>query len=440
MPGTYRRGVTDIYGPLAYVLAEGYTMDRDDAIGVAEAALVGFGAYVLLVVLLLSALATYPPALLLLLVSFSAAATVVLSCFFLPTFSLAMSTVDAERVLSHAAYELRRRGLRVEETPGLATVRLGSSTAVRIRVQPSSRGSRISYQAYATPTGWGTLITLIVLVWGAPASLGAILYVFRKARNFARGVVVPLVREAESAPHPPEDEVRTMLLSGLSEGHRLASEAYEALHSSYMDAAALVGVTAGLVGGVVFVVLLLVPPFAGDWIGAAAVGIAGGVLTGVALYAGLRRTTGRRLRLLRLWSNRLREALTQEAALAESTAPEACSVELLLQASEQIPTWLQAKRQAGLSADQAADWVVFALSLAAFWTGWAAVTQLISPAPPFLAVVLELAATPVLGVSAYLLWRHWKRKRDEALARTRAEWRQRIDALQAKLDGFLQDL
>ncbi len=413
-------------------------MNRDDAIGLAGAVLVGFGAYVLLVIFLLFALATYPPALLLLLAMFSAAAAVVLSCLFLPAFSLAASTADAEQIMAYVTYQLRRRGLRVEETSDLATVRLGSGTSVRIRIRPSLGVSRISYQAYATPAGWGTLITLIVLVWGAPASLGAILYAFRKARRFARRVVVPLVREAESASLPPEDEVRTMLISGLSEGHRLASEAYEALHSSYTDSVVLLGVTAGLAWGVVFIVLLFVPPFAGDWVEAAGVAIAAGVLTGVALYAGLRRTAGRRLRTLRSWSNRLREALSRETTQVEPGAPETCSVELLLEASDQIPTWLQAKRQAGLSADQAADWVVFILSLAAFWTGWAAVTQLFSPAPPFLAVVLELSATVALGVSSYLVWGHWKRMRDQALARTRAEWRQRIDALQAKLDGFFQ--
>lgn len=414
-------------------------MDRDDTIGLVQAGLVAFLAYMLFAIFLL-ALATYAPGFFLLVIGFSVAAAAVLLGLFLPKFSLATSTADAGRVLSHIAYQFRRRELRVEETSDSATIRLGSTVALRVHVRRSLTGSRIAWQAYATPAGWGTLATLIVLVWGAPASLGVILYVFRKGRRFARDVVIPLVRESESAALPREDEVRTMLISGLSEGHRLASESYEALRSSYTDSVAIVGVTAGLVWSTVFVVLLLTPPLAGDWMGAAGVGIVAGVLTGLGLYIELRRRTARRLHTLRAWSVRLREALSRETTQAELAAPELSSVELLLEASRQIPTWLQARRRVGLSADQVADWIVFILSLAAFWTGWTAVAQLFTPAPPFLIVILEFAATVILAVAAYLIWGRWKKKRDEALARTQAEWGRRINALQAKLDGFFEEL
>ena len=414
-------------------------MDRDDAVGLAEAALVAVGAYVLFGVLLFM-WASSLPGFLLVFFGFCVAALAMLSCLFLPWFPLISSTADPGRVLSHVAYQLRRRGLRVEQASGLETIRLGSTVAVRIRTRGFLRGSKVSYQTYATPAGWGTLITMIVLVWGAPASLGASLYVFRKARRFARGAVVPLVLEAESAAPAPEDEVRTLLISGLSEAHRLAAEAYEALRSSYMDSAALLGVTAGLAWVVVFVVLLFTPVFAGNLLGAAAAAVAVGVLVGLGLYAALRRGTGRRLEGLRSWSDRLQEALSREAIQGMPEPPPPCSVELLFEASGQIPTWLQARRQAGLSADQVVDWVVFVLSLAAFWTGWAAVEQLVTSAPSFPLVMLEFAAAVGLALAAYLTWGYWKRKRDRALARTRAEWRQRIDALQAKLDGFFQDL
>ena len=385
-------------------------------------------------------LATYPPGFFLLIVGFGVAAAAVLLCLLLLKWPLATSTADAGRVLSHIAYQLRRRGLRVEETSDLATIRLGSTVALRIHSRRSLAGSEISWQAYATPAGWGTLITLVVLVWGAPASLGAILYVFRKARKFAHDAVIPLVREAESSGPPHEDDVRRMLISGLSEAHRLASEAYEALRSAYTDSVALVGITAGLAWSILFVVVLFVPPFAGDWIAAAGIGVVAGVLTGLGLYAQWRRTMGRRLQTLHAWSARLREALSRETAQPEAAAPESCSVELLLEASRQIPSWLRAKRQAGLSADQVVDWAVFILSIAAFWTGWAALTQMLSSVPSFLVVISEFTAAVVLVFAAYAVWAHWKRKRDEALVRTRAEWRRRTDALQEKLDAFLQDL
>lgn len=416
-------------------------MNRDDRVGFVEAALLTFGLY-LLFVYLLFALNTYSPATIFLVLGFSVAAAILLSSLFLPRFSLVTSSALPGPVLSYIAYQLRRRGFRVEEVSNYATIRLGSTVAVRVHVRRSLSGSRVSYQAFATPAGWGTLVTLIVIPWAAPAGVAGILYAFRKSRRFARDMVIPLVSEAESAaPFRPEDETLALLLSGLSEGHRLAAEAYEALRSAYADSVTLAAVTGFLAWAVVFVVFAMVPSLAG-FPGGLLLGMSVAVAVGMGTAAGLilltQRKIGVQMTRCRSWSDRLRDALSREAVRAPPESAESSAIELLLEASRQIPSWLEGRRRAGLSADQAADWIVFVVSLAAGYAmlyGFHRLSQ-----AGLLDGSLELLSGVGLGCVAYGLWAHWKRKRDEALARTRTEWRRRIDALQSRLDHFLQGL
>lgn len=416
-------------------------MNRDNRVGLIGVALLTFGLYVLFVYLLF-VFNTYGPATIFLILGFSVAAAILLSILFLPKFSLVTSSAMPGQVLSHIAYQLRRRGFRVEEISNHATIRLGSTVAVRIHARRSLAGSRVSYQGFATPAGWGTLVTLIVIPEAAPAGVAAILYVFWKFRRFARDVVLPLVREAESgAPPGREDETRALLLSGLSEGHRLAAEAYEALRSAYTDSVVLAGVTGFLAWAVVLVVLVLLPfllVLPGGWFSMIAVAAAVGIGTAAFLVLLIRRKIGGQMALCRSWSDRLRDALSREAIRAPVEAAEPSAVELLLDASRQIPSWLEGRRRAGLSADQAADWMVFVAALASGYAFFYGILRLLQGG--LLDGSLEVLAGVGLGCLAYGLWAHWKRKRDEAIARTREEWHRRIDALQSRLDHFLQDL
>lgn len=409
--------------------------------GLTESAIVTVGLYALLVVLFI-AFSSSGPGLIFLPLGFAVAATILLAGLFLPAFPLVDSPAQPERVLARVAYEIRRTGLQVEEGRDSLTIRLGKTVAVRIRARHSPTGSRVRYQAYATPAGWGTLITLIVIVWGAPAGMGAQLYAARKARAYARDVVASLVRGSESAtPSRPEEETRVLLISGLSEGHRLAAEAYESLRSAYGDWLVLAGFTGFLVWGVVFAALIAMPPlrpFSMDLQGILAASAATGTVTAAALLALVRRRVRPQLIRSRSWSDRLHEALSRETGRIPPDIAQPSSVEILLDASSQIPSWMEARRRAGLSGNQAADWVVFIVSVWAAWSLVFGVSELVGGS--LLNAFLGLAGGLGLVFVAFLLWARWKRQRDAAIARTREEWHRRMEALQSGFHRFLEDL
>ncbi len=416
-------------------------MDRTDLESLAESTILTVGLYAMFVFLLI-AFNSYGPGLIFLPLGFAVAATVVLAGLFLPKFPLVDSPGQPEQVLARVAYEIRRMGLRVEERPGSITVRLGSTVAVRLHAGRSPAGSKIRYQAYATPAGWGTLVTLIVIVWTAPAGVGTQLYAFRKARGFARDVVAPFVRRTESAtPSRPEDETQALLISGLSEAHRLAAEAYESLRSAYEDWLVLAGFSGVLVWGVIFAVLIAMPylrPFAMDLLGIVAISTATGIVTAATLLSLVWRRVRPRLIGNHSWSERLHWALLRETGRAPVDAAQPSSAEILLDASKQIPSWLEARRRAGLSADQAADWVVFVVFLSAGWAFFFGLSELFGGR--LLSALPGLASGLGLLFIAFLLWTHWKRQRDAAIARTREEWRRRMEAVQSTFDRFLKDL
>ncbi len=197
-------------------------MDREDLInGILVVAIV---------VLLVAVILILPPLFFPFFFLFGAliAATVVFAILFLPWRPVARSPLPPDSLQKHLVYQLRREGFRVEESAEGTKVRLGSIAALRFRILPDAGGSEVRWQTYATSSGWGTLITLIVLVWTSLVGIVAVVLVEHKARRFARDRLAALVTAVDSLPPPPADDIRVMLVHSLSEGHRLASDAYDA--------------------------------------------------------------------------------------------------------------------------------------------------------------------------------------------------------------------
>ncbi len=369
------------------------------------------------------------------------AATVVFAVLFLPWRPVARSPLPPDSLQKHIVYHLRREGLRVEERPEGTKVRLGSIAAVRFRTLPVSGGSEVRYQAYATSSGWGTLITLIVLVWTSLIGVVAVVYVEHKARRFARSRLGALVTAVDSLPPPPADDIRVLLVHGLSEGHRLASEAHEAQRSDLGDMVAVVAVIGLALWVLALLLLFFGLPAASPWHGWAALfGLSTAIGAGGTL--GLEWVVWRRARprlvASRTWAERLRLALVRETSREPPAPAESSSIELLMGLSEQIPTWLRMRRWAGLSGDQAAGWIVFILSFLAFWALWLAFDFAFRAA--FLYALLAGLGGVGMAVAAYVYWARWRKKQEETIERTLGEWRQRTESLRSRLDRFLQDL
>ena len=123
------------------------------------------------------------------------------------------------------------------------------------------------------------------------------------------------------------------------------------------------------------------------------------------------------------------------------TSPEpgsASSFELLLDASTQVPDWLDAQRKAGLSADPGIAFVV--LVLTAFCASmivnalYAALFGTLSVVPIWAGLAAILA-----GITAWI-WYRWRRREDARLADSKSAWDAHVQALRARMDRFLEEM
>src|SRR5438445_7218079 len=125
-------------------------------------------------------------------------------------------------------------GYRVAESPGRLTVRIGSFSAILVTARPTPSGCRVLYQPFATPSGWGTLLTLLIIVYTGLAGLGLAAYGFLRAWSFSTSVVAPLLPVARSLPAiPVEACTRSARLEAPPGAHRPAALVTGALRSHY---------------------------------------------------------------------------------------------------------------------------------------------------------------------------------------------------------------
>ncbi len=372
----------------------------------------------------------------------SVVAAALLAGLFLPKFSLAESPVAPERALHHLAHELRVAQYRVTERPGRIDVRIGRISAVKIWARPGPGGSVLRYQPDATPTGWG-LIMFFAIFYGLALGFVAIfliLYVFSQTHRFVASRAEPRLSTLRAEGIPPREEVRGLLIDGLSEARRLAEEAWEAERASYQDAQAVVFLTVLLTWALLLLGTFLLTPATHPWregwnplliatVPSAALGLASGFL--------LRRRFRPRIREIRTWVRRLQTALALEVSSEIGKEFQPSAFETLMEASQEVPRWIEAHRRAGLSRDPAAGFLLVGMAL---WTlVLVEVTLLATGYGPFVSALSGIGA---IGVSLVLvvLYRRWRRGWEEAARASVLEWRRRLDEVRARMDQSLQDL
>jgi len=349
--------------------------------------------------------------------------------------------VPPERALAGIAHAMRASLYRVTEETGSLTVRLDSVSAVKVLARPAADGTDVYFQPYATPAGWSFIIISFFLWSLAFLAVPLILFIFMEARGFARDRIASLTTGGAQPPAPlAATEVKALLIDGLSEGNRLASEAYEAEQSGYHDwlLLALLGgiVTWGLVFAWTFTASAE-PDFGRRLEVPTVIAVAAGTM--VTVLGGLVVRAALRSRLLRLkgWADRLRDALATEAG---STAPREhlpSSFELLSEAARQLPEWLTSLRRGGLSRDPG-TWLV--IVIAGFWSASLFVgAASLAVFAPLLAAVLTLGGF-LLTALCYLLYQRWRRRVDSERERTLSDWDRRLDSVRTSMDQFLRDL
>ena len=221
-------------------------------------------------------------------------------------------------------------------------------------------------------------------------------------------------------------EATALLVDGLSEAYRIATEAYEAERSRYGDRELLAALGAlALWTGLFFGHWLTGSPLWVSIAWATASALAVFVAAGVFVWRSFRP----RREEYRRWSDRLRAAWTQAS---ESGGVKADGLSLLAEASERVPAWLQAARRAGFLRDPHAYVVPVALGFSGYWMLWASVWFVLELATFALAVALAVAGVGLLA-GAVLLHRQWVRVQEVEELRSAEAWTRRYEAIRARL-------
>ncbi len=369
-------------------------------------------------------------------------AAALLAGLFLPKFALARSSLAPEQISPRLAHELRAGGYRVAEKPGRIDVRIGRVAALKVWVRPDPPGVEVRYQLDATPTGWGVIMFFTIIVGFALGlvAIPTILYVFVRVHRFAEGRIDPLVSRLSAGGVSPPEDVRAMLVDGLAEARRFAEEAYEAERTSHQDAHAVVLFATLLVWVFLLIGLLLSLPPADPWRrGANPLLVATGSAAALGLTASalVWRHFRARIRSYRAWAERLRAALRLETSRTALEGPAPSAFETLMEASAEVPRWIEAHRRAGLSRDPAAGFLLVGMAI---WTITLLEGAVVSAGYGAPLQALFGGAAIGLSLALYAFYRRWKRTWEASARRSLAEWRRRLDEARGRMERYLQEL
>jgi len=363
---------------------------------------------------------------------------------FLPWFQAGLLRAAPESVLAYLAHDFRMSSHLVAEVSGEITVRLSRWASVKIRARPEGEGCTLSYQVYATPSGWGALVLCFLIIWPTPLAIIPILVIFHRVVAAIEQRVAPIVREGRLPEAFQRDDIRVLPLSSLGESHRLALESHEAERDSYHDTLGLVALGALLGWFLVFIGLgfLLPDP---DWgrrtVNAFLISLGGALAFGILSGLLVRRRFKPTILRHREWVSRLEVAFRGETPRKPTGTGLPSTFDVLWQASQEVPRWIATQRRAGLNRDPA----VWGILFIAVWWG----VQLMAFGVPLL--LIPGLVNPGLGVAlvavgvgllfgADRFYRRWRRKRDDELARQQDGWNRRYASLRDRMEQFLQDL
>lgn len=370
----------------------------------------------------------------------TAGSAVLVGMLFLKRFHLISKPEHPKTVLDDLAHMLRADRHRVERRVGHLRVRVKGGAGVKVYAKETDEGTEVSFAADLTPEGWTiVVITMFIVSYGVIAFLYAI-YVFLKSRRFAQDTIHRLLSVGRVRPKPgSREEVRELLVGSLSEGQRLAEEAYETQKSNYEDAVLL----GTVLGTGAFACLLMLVLYELDWgpdrMNALTIVFPSTAVIGFGVFVWLvlRWRWMPHLKKLKGWSDVLNIALTKELSDGFAEHADPGVFDLLSEVCSHIPEWLKARQPGGVYRSP------FAWFFIIFGGLTAAQLLILGLTATYHDTVVTLTATSfgaVVVIAIVVVIRRVRNVAREETERELTEWKSRFAELERKADRFLQEL
>ncbi len=344
---------------------------------------------------------------------------------------LAVVPGPPDAVRRDLAYRLRAAGHTVDASKGPLRIKIDSLASLKVHVRPGAQGTEIRYEVDATNTGWA-----IVLIFALIGYLGLVAVIISivihvTARGFARSRVVSLLGPPALGTLPVPD-VRSLLVEGLSEAQRLASEALEYEREARQNSIGLVILGATAVWAIIFVIFgayILLP-------GPNPIGMAAAIASGVSVTLGVLCSllvysrSSALIQELEADVSYYRAAWAGEVMGGPAPGGPRGGLEILLWAAARSPHWRDIRRRRRLWQDPFTGITLFILAYGAIFL----------PIVAFVASTLPWEWRAFLGglgalfaIGVFRSVRSWLRDVRERDEQDRSDWQKRREAIEAEL-------
>jgi len=366
---------------------------------------------------------------------------VLLILYFLAWFGLPRVESSPGASLRALAHMMRVMKYSVDEAPKWIDIRVDKLTQVKVRARGAAGGTRIEYQVGATPVG-ATFIVVMFLIF-PPASAIASLFIFGSAFRFVDTKVAPRLAGLPAVVSAPMD-VKATLIDSLSEGHRLAQEASESVKSNYEDLIIIILVSgiAFFFGGFLAAWWLQPPDMASsDW---SRVPVAVGAMAMLAFtLPSLWRARSRHKKAIGRFERSvslLGGALASETSSLQPPDGFPSSFEIIAGAWDEVPSWLAARRRAGMFRHPSIWTAIVVFAYSGFLLLVAGIAELLYPGIDYQTAGVIVALGSVMVVSTMLLYFRWSRDQKLESERIVGDWRRRVEILRSEMEKYLQGL
>jgi hypothetical protein len=337
----------------------------------------------------------------------------------------APSSMEIMQRLSSKGYQVRRNGDKIN-------IRFDKWVTMRLSIKRSPSGTR--FVCRLSPSQDIEVLILLSVLLPFISLIVPPLYVFCLYRmdRYCNGYINEALNSGSGASVPAGKDVRSYLLEGLADAHRVANEALRAVKDTVGDSTVLLVALAMISGTFVFFFFYQNSFFSDEskvlWsaLGSISITLAGFTFA----YYIIKRKENPDINRLEGWVSKLGRRLDEETRSRPFTNSES-TVEMLIQANEEMPRWLKLRQKGAWSRYPGAGLLLFFLLTWAATMAINGITGLNYDLSISIAFLIIACSLCLGGIVLLHYVRKWDREEHAGIDR---EWKDR----QAKIVRILE--